>query len=91
MKNLKTLTAINKNIKIMGLGGMQLMLPGLLVLVSFIFSVAVGVLFLAAAVYAAAKINKIHKSGNPDPLRAMHIQYRTPKKLSDPNRILKYL
>lgn len=75
----------------MGLGGMQLLLPGLIVLVTFIFSVVVGIIFLAAAVYAAAKINKIHKSGNPDPLRAMHIQYRTPKKISDPNRILKFL
>lgn len=75
----------------MGLSGMQILFPGLLVVISFLAGIIVGTVFLAAAVFAAAKINMMHKNGNPDPLRAMHIAHRTPKKLTDSNRVLKYL
>lgn len=88
---MKTLRHLNRKVLYLGLTGAQLGTAFVAILWAALVSAPAGIAAGLAAAAAAAVINRKINGGSADPVREWLIKKKSPKKLEDTHKALKYL
>jgi hypothetical protein len=79
---------LNQRMLLLGLEGMQLLILGLILLISYLIHWVLPILIIIPVIFSVRYIVKETKGGNPTPINSFLLKYKIKKKVIDTDCVL---